>query len=69
MNWGYGLLPCGTQACPPQTGSPVACQDTFTLNKKENLASRKEVQLVTELEGVDVWGLELGVGDGVRGTR
>lgn len=59
----------GTQACPPQTGSPIACQDTFTLNKKENLASRKEVQLVTELEGVDVWGLELGVGDGVRGTR
>ena len=46
-------------------GSPVASQDTFTLNKKENLASRKEVQLVTELEGVEVWGLVLG-GSGWR---
>lgn len=69
MHWGYGLLPCGTLACPPQMGSPVASQDTVTLNKKENLASRKAVHLVTELEGVEVWGLGLGVGGGGRGTR
>lgn len=40
--------------------SPTASQDRSTLNKKEYLASRKDVHLVTELEGLDV--VELGVG-------